>query len=612
MGNNTENRWRGLWWKSVIGGVLFLLIAVSIIAIKFDALALYFLNHSLSTYFVAGGNLKTIHCKLTSGICELGELSISQPNFAQTPVLKLDRFTIQIDPTTLFSDEIAIKKVAVKGLKVSLVRDKNGTLNVEKLLIQTTDDAPAAVKVDSSDLSLPVIRVQSVEVKNFTIHVIDAMTKKPWSAHIRIDFDANGLQLRDMAKGDVLLGKIMLALNNFSVDQPAGFGSGKLLTVDKVTVETGPLDLSSNDYSVKNISVDGFSASMLVHPDGASNFQKLVTMLANSKQKNFTNEGETSVAQLSSNSCHDLPHIFLEKMTIKQGSLLLHDESGGEVPLELSLNEISAEAQSLNLFSMTSVANPAALSATFKLDQPHGLPVAYFGGFARVGSFNNGIPPLNAQIRLVGLKLDTFGPLFPESVRTAIGASGFDAGAALSLKSDSIKLQARILTDENIVYDAIRVQGKLSTPEIEVGAIMAGFGRVTGGIFNLGKGSLSAGFDVAKTGVDITKGVGSSVYHLGKNLGSNLFKAGAGLVTLNADQVIEGTVGVTGGSVGLVNDAIRNAGSTTGTGLSSSISSLRGANGVAAWDSAIPERYQAALIQAQTALSEMAYPPQTD
>lgn len=612
MGDNKENRWRGLWWKSTIGVVLFLLIAVSVIAIKFDAIALSFINRSLSAYLVDGGDLKTINCQLLTGSCELGDLSISQPAFAQIPVLKLERFAMQIDLSTLFSDEIVIEKVVVKDLKVSLVRDKTGTLNIEKLLIPTTDNALSADKFVSSDLSLPTIRVQSIEVKNFKIHVIDAVTKKRWMARIRIDFDANDLQLRDMLNGDIFLGEIMVVLSEFSVDQPAGFGSGKLLTVDKITVESGPLDLLSSDYGVKNISVDGFSSSMVVPPDGVSNFHQLVTLLANSKQKSSTKHSEVSATQSSSSFAHDLPHIFVEKMTIEHGNLLLRDESIGTVPVEISLDEIAADAQSINLFSIQSDVNPATLSATFILNQPNGLPVAYFGSFARIGPFNDEIPPLNAQMRLVGFKLDTLGPLFPKSVRAAIGASGFDVGAALSLKSDSIKLQARILTDENIVYDAIRVQGKLSDPKIEVDAILAGFGRVTGGIFNFGKGSLSASYDVAKTGVDITTGVGSSVYHMGKNLGSSLFKTGAGLATFNADQVVEGTVGATGGSFGLMSDAIRSAGSTTSSGLNTSMSSLRGASGVAAWDSEIPERYQAAMTQAQTALSEMAYPLQTD
>jgi len=141
---------------------------------------------------------------------------------------------------------------------------------------------------------------------------------------------------------------------------------------------------------------------------------------------------------------------------------------------------------------------------------------------------------------------------------------------------------------------------------------LAGFSRVKGGLVNLGKDSLSASLDIGKAGVNITKGVGSGAYQLGKHLGGQLFNVGAGLVTLDAAKVGAGVVGSTSGTVGLTSNVIQETGSTTTTGLKNSASSLQGTSSVSTWDEAIPERYQKTLIQAQAALAEMPYPPVTE
>jgi len=603
----TKERSRGLWWKIIAGGLLLLLIAVSVIILKVDAIALSLVNRALEASLVKGGQLESIHFELLSGRCELDNLSIDQPRgFTEPALLSLGKLTVQVDPATLLCDEIVVDKVAIENVAVRLIRDKQGQLNIENLLVQS-DQPPSSPTTDNNDFKLPAVWVKSIGVGNLAVHVVDHLTKKQWTANLRIDLTVDDLQLRDIFHGDVLIGKVMLALSNLHIDQPAGFGSDKLLTLDKLAVKTTQFDFSSAEYLLDDISLQGFTTSIIIHKDGASNIQQLFASLLGLSDGEFSEVG-TDVSSESSFS----PIIRIGQVDINGGTLTLHDEALMEQSLNIFLEKISIQVEKLSLFDPASDADPASIKATFELLQPEGLPTAYFCGFATLGPVGNEIPNLNSQTRLVGLKLDTLGSLIPTAERKALGASGLDAGTSLSLNSDSIKLHGRALTDRYIIYDTINIQGPLSAPKVKIGALLAGFNRIKGGLVNLGKDSLFASFDIGKAGVNVTKGVGVGAYRLGKHLGGHLFNVGAGLLTLDAAKVGAGVIGTTSGTVGLTSDMIKETSTTTAAGLKNSASSLQGSSSITIWEEEIPERYRMTMIQAQAALAEMPYPPVTE
>lgn len=147
------------------------------------------------------------------------------------------------------------------------------------------------------------------------------------------------------------------------------------------------------------------------------------------------------------------------------------------------------------------------------------------------------LPPTNAQVRLIGLKLDTLGSLIPPATRTALGADGLDTGLALALNNGRISLNALALTDRNIRYDTIKVQGPLDAPVVEIAPIFAGVFRVTDGLLSIGKSGLGTGISIAEGGFDVAKEVGSGTLKIGKKLVTGLFDTGTGLVTLDQQQV---------------------------------------------------------------------------
>jgi len=186
-------------------------------------------------------------------------------------------------------------------------------------------------------------------------------------------------------------------------------------------------------------------------------------------------------------------------------------------------------------------------------------------------------------------------------------------GVAIKLNSEAINLNASLLSDKNVHYDAIRVHGPLDAPAVEVGTVLAGvYSRVSDGLVNLGKGSLLAGVDIAKGGLNVTKQLGSGALKLGKNLEEGVLELGTGLVTLDRRRIKKGIEGTTRDSLGITLDSVQGSGTAVGGGLKRSVSDLKGEAGVKAWNAAIATRHQAAMQLARKALSHMPYPPDTD
>jgi hypothetical protein len=228
-----------------------------------------------------------------------------------------------------------------------------------------------------------------------------------------------------------------------------------------------------------------------------------------------------------------------------------------------------------------------------------------------MGPAGRGIPPVNAQVRMIGLKLKTLGALLPPATRTALGGGGLDSGMALALNDGRIRLDAAAMTDRNIRYDTIKVRGPLNAPKVEIAPILSGVFRVTDGVLNLGKSGLGAGISIAESSVDVAKAVGSGTLKVGKKLLGGLFDTGKGLATLDAKQVEKGLAGSTVGTIDLSLGTVEGAGGATVGGLGKSVSDLTGEAALKAWDKAIPTRYQAAMQKAEKALAKMPYPPVT-
>ncbi len=740
----------GLWWKTLLVLLLLLFTTLFILNIYLNSIARSQINRALNIFLVAGGTLDRAELNLSAGQIDLSGLTINSPEaFGSHPLLKLSSLHLNLNIGTLLSDKISVNELTLKGISFVLVRNTQGELSVMNLVpLSPTDEMPPTQTEKQTSFSIPPIHIETVLFNNASLMVVDQLKKEQWTGKLDFDLQIKNLAIKDLMNGDILTGKVALALNKLNLDQLEGFSkkplfeltnldlivpeintnakrwtikklhldqlsssiesndagttnlqilanswlpatgtgtdiqqqtappqtlptlffedielksialdylkqiknqswhagfneldirledlnielsniqttslkklnlnlkgvavdqppgekvNGKVLELEQLIINSNALDLSAPALTIQQVLLSGLHSSISVQPEGKSNLDALNQILL----------GTTSVNKPSKTK-QTLPSILVEQIEMKESSLNYRNEMITETPLTFPLNNIQVNINQLRLFDENTKAAPASVAASFQLKQPGELPLAYFGMRANVGPIGKRIPQINAQTRMTGLKLDTLGALITTTTRRALGATGLDAGAALALNAESIKLQASVFSDEGINYNAIKMQGPLNAPSVEMGAILSGvYSRVSDGLFNIGKSGVSASGDIAFGSINVAKSVGGGAISIGKNLGESLFDVGSGLVTLDKDEVLKGLDGSSIGTLSLATDSVTSAGSAATGGLKSSVGELKGTSATERWDANIPVRYDANIKHAEEALSSMEYPPIT-
>ena len=391
-----------------------------------------------------------------------------------------------------------------------------------------------------------------------------------------------------------------IELSGMTVNPPKGHGTDPLLSMGNLVLDVVTTSLLSDVIVVEEVTLKGMSINLVRDKQGRLGLDKLV------KAEKPAAEKPDAAAKEKT-----LPVVQVNKIRLEDGLITVRDSALTGEPMVFPLTRILLAVDRLRLFDENKAADPSAVSVSFQLKQPGKLPAAHFGTVARMGPVGRGIPPVNAQARMIGLKLKTLGALLPPATRTAIGGDGLDSGMALALNDGRISLDALALTDRNVRYDTIHVRGPLKAPKIEIAPVLTGVFRVKDGVLNLGKSGLGAGISIAEGGVNVAKEVGSGVVKTGKKLLGGLFDTGKGIATLDAKQMKKGIVGSTAGTIELSLDTVGDAGSAAGGGLGKSASKLTGEAALKAWDKGIPTRYETAMQRAQKALEKMPYPPVT-
>ena len=665
--NKHQKKRQGWWWKISLGLLLFLFSGLAVTILNINSIAHRQINQALEGFLTQGGRLDFVDIQLMEGRIDLGGLTINAPKgYGTDPFLSLNTLSLDIDLTSLFKGKIGVEKLTIKGVTLTLVRDKKGRLSLLKLVPpekKTSESEPVDDSKEQTALWIPAVRVDAIRFENISVRLFDQMAGDKWSAGLQLDLAVDGLQLKDLERPDILVGKVNLALSRIRVDrsesfrqtplftidkigiatsglkvgdftkqaisldsfaldltgaavsQPPDFDTGKLASLERFSITTGRLDLASLELVVEKVLVQGLTAWVTVHSDGLSNLAQLNKTLFGTADRTGNDKVKPEIETDGSRPENALPGIRFEQIRMEGGSLHYHDEAVTEEALVFPLDNIQLTVTQLRLFNDNAKADPASASMSFELGQPGDLPTAYFGSVAVIGPVSGNVPLTNALVWLTGFKLDTLGSLVSPATRASLGATGFDAGMALALDTDTdrIKLQASVRTDKNIHYDAMKVQGPLDAPTVEMGPIAAGvFGRFSGGVFNFGKSGLNAGVEMTKGGLDVVEGVGSSAVKITKGLFTNLFKTTAGVVTLDRQKVKKGLVGSTKGTVDLTVDSVQGAGHTTGDGIKSSFSDLKGDDALQAWNEGIPARYQTVMQLAKEKIVKMPYPPVTD
>lgn len=659
-----QQRW---WWKILLGLFLLVVVGLVLVILNINSIARSGINRALKHNLSEGGVLDTIDIRLKEGRIELHGLTINPPKgFGNDPLLSLNKFEVTVDPASLFDDEIVVEQLIIKELALVLMRDQRGQWSLTKLPSpdqgvnepQTTDDTKA-----NKPLSMPYLRVNRVRLEGLSVRLIDQLHEHHWSARLRLDLNIEDLYLKDMPNGGILLGatdlnvsevmveqpqgsvsgqpwraglkrldlkikgavlgdiaqraisldSLVMDLQEVAVDQPAGFGSEKFASLGHLSVTAGKLDLTAPELVINQVLIERPASSIYVQKDSSTNVQTLKQLFFGASEEQSTDNDAPEATSNTSASKSELPVVRVDQIKIKDGAFNLRDESSTEEPLVFPLRNIQFAATQVRLFGKGASVDPSPVAMSFELEQPGELPTAYFGGLAAIGPIGTGVPLVNSQARLIGFKLKTLGALIPPAADITLGATGFDAELALALDADSIHVDGAVVSDKNVHYDSIKVRGPLDTPEVKMGTLLAGvYSRMGDGLLNLGLKGFGVGASIVEGGLGIAKEIGSGTLKFGKSIGASALEVGTGLATLDKEKVKEGIKDSTKDTVKITSGTIQGSGSAAKGGVGRSVSGLKGDAQLQAWSEGIPERFQAAMQQAQEALAKMPYPPVTD
>jgi len=557
---------------------------------------------------------------------DLKSITVDQPpGYSETPLLSMGSLKLVSQGMDLGASEVTVSDVLLDTLKISLERNVDREINLLKLAkswLPASDEgdngssvpAPAPPASPDPGLKIPAVVVNDVELKSISAQLLAFIEGQHWRAGFDgLDIHIAGLEVSDPAQPAISLATLDLDLRGITVDQPPGFGNGKLVGLEQFTIISGKPERPGTELVIKQIMLQDLTSFVTMRADGMTNLQVLKEELLGKDRADQPAAEEPIVEREAPSPAPDRQPILVEQISLDGGPVTYRDEAFAEEPLEATLNNIQMGVKGLHLFTDKKDMRPASAALSFEFSQPGDLPTGYFGTLSSVGPLGDGVPMVNSQVRLVGLKLDTLGSLVPPATRATLGATGLDAGAALAMDSDSINLVAGALTDRGIKYKGLRVQGPLTAPIVQPGPLLTGvLSRVSDGLVNMGKGGLKSGVDIAEGGVGAAKELGTGAVKVGANLGKSLFSATAGIVTFDKDKVKEGASGTTKGTMDLTKDSVKGSGKAAEGGLKSSASDLKGQDRVKAWEQDIPTRYEVYMQQARTALTEMPYPPVTE
>lgn len=248
----------------------------------------------------------------------------------------------------------------------------------------------------------------------------------------------------------------------------------------------------------------------------------------------------------------------------------------------------------------------AVLSARI-VQEPFGDSL--LGLAARIGPVGEGIPPLNAVLRLGGLELRPLRAVVPGGAALVLGGSALDISADLALADYLLDcaIEVEIAGGHSV---SLGIGGTPDDPRIDTSSLLFGvFLHLGGGVGRLTGNIGGAGYQLASGAAGTTWAVGKGAVGMVGSLGGGLFRT----VTSAATGDLGGVVGgLTDSTVGTVGRGVRTVGAAAGEvagGGVSAAGAATGADGDRRWRENTPVRWEESWNQARESLAGMTFPP---
>lgn len=252
--------------------------------------------------------------------------------------------------------------------------------------------------------------------------------------------------------------------------------------------------------------------------------------------------------------------------------------------------------------------NPAILAFTGRIVQaPH--PDAYVGLYSKLILPNGNRLLMNAAFRVVGLELDTIGPVVPVGTAQTIGGDALDLHADFSTSQNYLSCVVKAIPVGGSEL-SFEIGGTPDNPEIVNSSILYNiFQRTRGGIGNQFRNMAHAGRNIYSAAAKSARAVGRGVSAAASSVGSGIANTGEGLYQGNLTKVEHGIYEGLIGPARHLADAVTGVGSAVVTGAVKAGQSYLGVAATAIWWQDLKTRWAKVWNAAIERVDREPFPP---
>jgi Domain of Unknown Function (DUF748) len=212
---------------------------------------------------------------------------------AETPFFELADARLTGGRLDLAKQQVEIEKLAVAGGRVRIRVDESGTLNLERIVRDTKQPAPAPAASATAGLAKPwKLNLAAFDLSGFAAEYQDHSRTPGLKAGVAEIKTALKARVEAGEQTLVVVNDIGVTLSGFRVALSDDSEPG--LQIQRIGLEGGVYDLKPNAFSVEKVSVEGGAVDLKRQPDGAIN---IVQLFAPPQKGAITREKEEAAAE---------------------------------------------------------------------------------------------------------------------------------------------------------------------------------------------------------------------------------------------------------------------------------------------------------------------------
>lgn len=144
-----------------------------VLRILLSPMIVYIANRQLPKYFASEAKLKEVHLEILGGRATIRGLTIKQPKgYGDDLLIDLPEIKVKVNVWSLFASTLTVDEIIVTELKLHLVRDKDGKMNVANIL------PPAEERKPEPSEAPKAVRIKKISVRNSSVQYSDSALGK--------------------------------------------------------------------------------------------------------------------------------------------------------------------------------------------------------------------------------------------------------------------------------------------------------------------------------------------------------------------------------------------------------------------------------------------------